>query len=558
MKKVFLGFIIVISLVGCTTSKGSLIHETVGTGDNSSSHNESKGSHSDAETTYEPLASSDDSADFFSQASESEDAGIHFESSPDGARVYVDGAYLGKTPVSFVPAGGSYRITMEKPGYRTAQRWITYTEGESLNVYIELKEITGFVHITTTPPDAQCSVGATSLKTGVNELRVGTYILTVRRFGYEEATTSFAVHEDLTTFVNVTLEKASFRMSDLELRREAFSPDNPGLLGKGVANFEVTTYGTGEYVIQNAEGREVFRSALPRFTDFKQEIIWDGTDAYGNRLPDGVYTLTVTGIGEESGETVQRSATLTVDSSAIIRHGSVFSGNSGLIYAPTADVLPQHRFSASASLVGAVTGDSELFPLQLGVRYGAGRELETVLQETLIIRDPTEDLFGVSLAAKYRLLGPSVNRFINIAATVKATATNASGIDPLTNYSGVSFGIPVTLRAGYFGLSLVPEVTLSPFSPTSVEPSNLSFNAWGYARAGLFFDTGSFMTGLSLALPTEQFDQEFAIRLPFSAGAEVHWLIPGTQIYLSGLIAAQIRAQDDYYFMGGGGFSFLN
>ncbi len=559
MKKIFLVFGFFILFGACTTSKGTLINESIGTDNSSSSGRESKGNEGGGGSGSSSSSSSTDiSVGFFTQTSGAEDAGIYFSSSPDGARVYVDGAYIGKTPVSFSPATGSYRVTMEKTGYHSSQQWINYTAGTVLDVFMELNEITGFVHITTEPDDAKCSVGLTGLSQGVNELKVGSYTLTVRRFGFEEETAGFAVSENNTTYVHVSLEKAAFRMDDLIPRREVFSPENPGLLGKAVVNFEVSTYGTGEYSIEDETGRERLKGTMPRFTDFKQEIVWDGKDSAGERVPDGIYTLRVRGTAEESGEVIEKSLTLTLDSRAVIRYGNTFSGNSGLLYAPTADVLPRYGFSTGVSLIGAVTGGSGIFPLHLGIRYGSAPNLETVFQGTIILRDPTEDIFAVSLAAKYTVLGPAVSRHINIALTAKGTATDASGIDPLTNYAGLSFGIPVTFRFGYLGLTIDPEVTLSPFSPDAEGSSDLSFNAWGYGRAGLFFDMGTFMAGFSLALPTEAFDQGFGLRLPFSAGIEAHWLIPGTQIYLSGLVAAQIRASDDYYFMGGGGFSFLN
>ena len=48
------------------------------------------------------------------------------------------------------------------------------------------------------------------------------------------------------------------------------------------------------------------------------------------------------------------------------------------------------------------------------------------------------------------------------------------------------------------------------------------------------------------------------MHLPFSGGIEAHWLIPSTQIVLSGFVAAEFDAVNYFYVMGGAGVGFIN
>ncbi|MQY76962.1 MAG: hypothetical protein GH155_04955 [Spirochaeta sp.] len=48
-----------------------------------------------------------------------------------------------------------------------------------------------------------------------------------------------------------------------------------------------------------------------------------------------------------------------------------------------------------------------------------------------------------------------------------------------------------------------------------------------------------------------------AINLPFQSAAELHLLLPGTQLFLSLAAAGEFRSKDDFYLMTGGGLGLL-
>jgi hypothetical protein len=66
--------------------------------------------------------------------------------------------------------------------------------------------------------------------------------------------------------------------------------------------------------------------------------------------------------------------------------------------------------------------------------------------------------------------------------------------------------------------------------------------------------------GLSASTRTEQLPGGIAFLsspIPYEAGAEIHWLIPGTSLVVTGIIAGEYQDSNNYYFMGGGGLGFL-
>ncbi|MBT3275299.1 MAG: S-layer protein, partial [Spirochaetales bacterium] len=74
----------------------------------------------------------------------------------------------------------------------------------------------------------------------------------------------------------------------------------------------------------------------------------------------------------------------------------------------------------------------------------------------------------------------------------------------------------------------------------------------------ILLDLGEFTAGLSGAVRTIPFNTGFGIDLPVSAGLEAHWLLPGTQIILSGYLTGEFAAENNFYLMAGGGIGIIN
>ena len=84
--------------------------------------------------------------------------------------------------------------------------------------------------------------------------------------------------------------------------------------------------------------------------------------------------------------------------------------------------------------------------------------------------------------------------------------------------------------------------------------------AWLYLRAGIMLDTGSITAGISASTRTEPLPNGVSFLgtpVPFELGGEIHWLIPGTRLVLSAIVAGEADNPTSFYFMGGGGLGFL-
>jgi hypothetical protein len=55
---------------------------------------------------------------------------LNFWSSPAGADIFVDGAYVGKTPYSFVVEPGQHAIALRKKDFGTWQRNVVVDAGQ--------------------------------------------------------------------------------------------------------------------------------------------------------------------------------------------------------------------------------------------------------------------------------------------------------------------------------------------------------------------------------------------------------------------------------------------
>jgi len=63
---------------------------------------------------------------------------LSVKSSPEGAKVYIDGSYRGRTPITLSLKPGSYRLKLKLPGYAEYSERVTVRAGETTYVYAQL------------------------------------------------------------------------------------------------------------------------------------------------------------------------------------------------------------------------------------------------------------------------------------------------------------------------------------------------------------------------------------------------------------------------------------
>jgi hypothetical protein len=344
------------------------------------------------------------------------------------------------------------------------------------------------------------------------------------------------------------------------------------MIGSLEVNFSVTGPGAGEIHVVDSKGDDVYTRALSDFTTWEQSCTWDVHSSTGQALTDGVYTLRLVATGHGGQAPVTRETQFTVDSALKVAPRSVWSGSAGLLYAPVAEILPEGDFQIG--MLGAGLSDPSLgieAPVQLGVRIGVAPGMELDASAGVIATSTVLPLTA-GVAARWNLLRPRGGTGTSAAIQVKLAgqvSTTQDSVNPLmtdtfANFTGISVELPLQLTVGALSGLLSFGATGSVWYPYLFKADGVTPRfgpvAWLYIRAGILLDLGPVSAGISASTRTQQLPGGIAFLsspIPFEAGAEIHWLIPGTRLMISGIFAGEYQDSDNYFFMGGGGLGFL-
>lgn len=135
---------------------------------------------------------------------------IRVNSNPAGADVFVDGRFVGTTPVSYGARAGNREVLIEASGYESFRRVVNLGGGGTATISTDLRAIrrTGTVSFTSTPSGAEVFVGGSSIgttPTGSVTLDEGSYQARYVLSGFQEANISFSVSGGQTQTVSTEL-----------------------------------------------------------------------------------------------------------------------------------------------------------------------------------------------------------------------------------------------------------------------------------------------------------------------------------------------------------------
>jgi hypothetical protein len=139
---------------------------------------------------------------------------IQVNSNPSGADVFVDGRFVGTTPVSYGARAGSREVSIELSGYETFRRVVDLNGGGTATISTDLRAIrrTGTVSFASSPSGAEVFLNGRSLgttPTGSITLDEGSYEARYVLPGFQETSVSFSVSGGQTQ--TVSTELASLR-----------------------------------------------------------------------------------------------------------------------------------------------------------------------------------------------------------------------------------------------------------------------------------------------------------------------------------------------------------
>ena len=515
------------------------------------------------------------------EASASDDAGsetpadtessvvFSLRTNPRDATVWLDNDYVGSTPLSLDELDpGTYRLRIEKDGYYPVRRWIEIKDGTTLAMEIDLEQITGYLALQSEPSEAEVLVDGDRIPGGVAELPVGSHQVRVRLFGFREESLTVRIRENQVTRLVVTLEPAPFELSRVSLSRSIFNPANPGATGFVRLVFQVSGHGGGTFSVRDPGNALIESIDLPPFATWDQQVEWPA-DRSEQALEDGSYTLALNLRGAD-GRVAVSQVSVVVDSSLLVRYRSIWHSTPGLLYAMAPAPLPPGNFQVSLQLAGVASRIDDApvarFPIKVGTRIGLGADAELALFGSLLANSaPQLDRLGMGISASWLPVHLALDP-VGFASGIVAGASYRTpdeeglyaGPDTLTDFPGFFMAVPLVLSVGPIALTATGEFRLTP-API-VSGSATALNGWtpyAYGRIGLLADVGAVTTGLSAAFRSLPLTTGFSVDLPMQAGAEIHWVIPGTSVAVSGFAAGEFESLRDFYVMGGGGFGIL-
>ena len=135
---------------------------------------------------------------------------LSIDSNPRGAQAYVDGQFVGYTPVRFGTRSGTHEVEVRQDGYETFRTSVNLAGGQITPVNATLSQVqrNGTVRFTSQPEGAQVFVDGQYIgvtPTAQNTFAEGTYQVRFSRSGYQDATSSFTVRAGANQTVNADL-----------------------------------------------------------------------------------------------------------------------------------------------------------------------------------------------------------------------------------------------------------------------------------------------------------------------------------------------------------------
>lgn len=468
---------------------------------------------------------------------------------PEDAVIFVDNERVGtgSAEIEELPPG-NYKIEARLEGYYSETRFVDLRPRQELSLELLLEAVVGYLDVELLPKDAEVLLGERPIGEFPVELPLGSYDLTVRRFGYLSERRRVQIEEKKSTTLRVELLPAPFEITNLRLSRQRFNPLNQGEVGRTTLSFRVSSHGEGVFLVYR-EGEALLRRRIGPFESWEQQLVWDGRDEEGTPLPDGSYTLEVRGEGSEPGRdgtgAVSVRDEVRIDRRIISRYRSLFSGSSGLLYAPLAEPLgPGSTQVSTEGLAFTLPDDRWYAPIVIGTRFGLGIETSISATAGPIISSREEQArIAGSLAFDWRyffLPGRLAMGTILKGSVTSPVEGSYGGRDERTNPTGIGVQHPFTLYLGRFYITLAPELHYGPDGVSYETDPAADGGFWSYLRGGLGYDGETVSFGLSGALRSSPFTKEVDYDPPIPLAAESRLRLPSGPLYFSLIVAGDL------------------
>lgn len=129
-------------------------------------------------------------------------------STPLGAKVYLDGKYVGKTPLDGLKVSvGTHEVLLKKDGYNETKVAVEVTPGKTSRISVTLHEAISLLKVCSDPPEAEVYVNNNfkGITPVTLEVDPGTYEVRIVKADYEEYVTMVKVGEGETKVISAEL-----------------------------------------------------------------------------------------------------------------------------------------------------------------------------------------------------------------------------------------------------------------------------------------------------------------------------------------------------------------
>lgn len=438
-----------------------------------------------------------------------------------GAEVWVDYIRRGTVPVDLTGlSAGAHVLILRQEGYDDNHILLNLAADTRTTVTASLRLKTGFLQLSTVPQDATVVVDGQEYAAGIIELPIGKRLLTIKAFGYRQTTLQVVVPERQLIQADVSLEPASFEVSDIHFSTRRFNPRNSGLKGVLDIQFSVTAPGRAELTILGPDNNLVAALRSSTFVDWQQSMSWNGRDQRLDHVPDGSYTIRLQCIPQEgiasSRDTWLHEDTVRIDSTMVLTPRGLHGPIPGAIWAPEA--FAPANSTLSIGFTGSAYGSLGSAPAG-SASIGLGLSLEGLLDLGFAAEAGLADAAGAALAGLRIAVpfDPTWPLGLSVQAIGRLSAATAS------NPSWLRAGLSLGLGNRFINITLAPDI--GGYWADSFE-----------TRAGLgaAFNLSGYSVGMALSARMESAGHATGLAAvwPLRTGLELRLLPQGLPIAL--------------------------
>lgn len=375
------------------------------------------------------------------------------ESNVYNAEVYINGIFKGYTKLELNKMRpGLYFIEVVKNGYERERFEVFLRRGDSKDVYVTLKLITGYIEFLNYPKGASVYVDGSLCKDKIVEVPIGRRLVVVRKFGYEKLETYVDVYPYETSGVSIELNPAEFYLADFEVSEDRINP-----LVNGLCNCKISFYVnanepvTIKIIAENGDVVKQFDFA--RFTTWNNSVEWNGTDSFGNPVADGNYKIVIESKNYKFEESIIVDSTMKYPVESFTCCGGGI-GNYPTVFNSTKRTVRPSFGAEGIFVIGKEKSGAYGCHLETGVLFDIGKYVEVGIA--------VGGLMGSYKSDKGDTIFPfNLNTSVKVSNSIKMSDSFALGFGGFITYGYSNYFIEPKLNKGFgFGGILGLELPL--------------------------------------------------------------------------------------------------